>query len=258
MGSMANDKPHEVRIEGRREERLALALPVRVLGYDAEGNSWQELTETADLSSNGLSLIVHRPVFRGQVLRLALPMPKTLRTFDAEEPAYRVYAIVRSAVVKEGACRVGAMFYGKQPPRGYTENPGARFLLPSDMTPDPARPAEAAPPVRPEEEANPDPYGRRGTPRFDIFVDFMMELVDEWGAVLQEERTVAENISKGGARLRTARKLTEGDVIVLKEVNGGFEARAQVRGFKVGPDGIRRLHVMFLDGKTPDHLVRTR
>jgi hypothetical protein len=243
------------RPDNRREERLSVSLPVRVLGYDPDGAVWQELTETDDLSAGGTSFRVKRPVFKGQVLRLALPMPKRLRRFDPEEPAYRVYGLVREAVLEGGICRVGVMFYGKEPPAGYEQNPSARFRLPSDL--DEVRPA--APRAYREQEAEkPDPYGRRESERFDIFVDFFMELVDEWGAVLQEERTVAENISKGGARLLTSRDLAKGDVIVLHEVGGSFETRAEIKELNVGKDGIRRLNVRFLDGRSPDHLVRRR
>jgi hypothetical protein len=240
------------RADNRREDRLPVSLPVRVLGYDADGTSWQELTETDDLAAGGCSFRVKRPVFRGQVLRLALPMPKRLRRFDPEEPAYRVYGIVRDAILEAGICRIGVMFYGKEPPSGFEGNPSARFRLPSDEDERPAAPR----PVQ-EEDEKPDPYGRRSSERFDIFVDFFMELVDEWGAVLQEERTVADNISKGGARVLTSRDLAKGDVIVLHEVGGVFESRAEVKDLHVGKDGIRRLNVRFLDG-SPEHLVRRR
>jgi hypothetical protein len=240
------------RSDNRREERLPVSLPVRVLGYEADGTGWQELTETEDLSSGGTAFRVKRPVFRGQILRLALPMPKRLRSFDTDEAAYRVYAIVRGADVDAGICRVGVMFYGKEPPAGFETNRTARVRLPSD--------ADEAPRLAPrrKEEHTPDPYGRRGAERFDIFVDFFMELVDEWGTVLQEERTVAENIGLGGARLLTASELSRGDVVMLHEVGGSFETRAEVRDLHVGKDGIRRLSVRFLDGRSPDHLVRRR
>jgi hypothetical protein len=56
----------------------------------------------------------------------------------------------------------------------------------------------------------------------------------------------------------TARDLAKGDVIVLHEVGGNFETRAEVRELNLGKDGIRRLNVRFLDGRSPDHLVRRR
>jgi len=240
--------------DNRREGRLPVSLPVRVMGYEADATSWQELTETDDLSEAGLSFKLRRPIFKGQVLRVALPMPKRLRWFDKQEPAYRIYAIVREAVLDAGVCRVGVMFYGKEPPAGFEENPAARFRLPSDAKE--TRPSPRVP-QRPEEE-KPDAYGRRAAERFDIFVEFLMERVDEWGAVLQQERTVAENISKGGARLLSAKDVLQGEIVVLREIGGPFEARAEVRDTKLGKDGIRRLRVRFLDGRSPSHLVRRR
>ena len=245
--------------DGRRQERLRQSLPIRVLGYDEDGQSWQELTATEDVSEGGASFMVPRPVYKGQVVRVALPMPKLLRQFDHDQAAYRVYAIVRTANLENGACRVGVKFLGKSPPRGFEENPSARFLLPTDVPQgEPIKPIPPPPRAEAPPEAQPDPYGRRAHPRFDIFVEFTVELVDEFGAVLEEERTVAENISKGGARLMTAGPFTKGEVIVLHEVGGSFEARAEVREVRMATDSVRRLHVRFLDGRSPEHLVRPR
>jgi hypothetical protein len=240
---------------GRRDERLGIQLPLQVLGYDPEGASWQEETETDDVSEGGLAFHMRRPIFRGQCLRVALPMPRGLRRFDVDEPLYRAYAIVRSAVLEAGSCRVGAMIFGKDPPRGYVDNPAARFLLPTDERD--GKVPHAAPPRREaaREVEAPDPLGRRAHERFDIFVEFVIEQVDEWGAVLREERTVAENISRGGARILTAGPYIKGDVVELHEVKGPFASRAEICEVRSGADGIRRLHVRFLDG-SPDHLVR--
>ena len=53
---------------------------------------------------------------------------------------------------------------------------------------------EAPPPVVPEA---PDGRERRQHPRLNLFVNFTLQQVDEWGVVLQEELTVADNVSKG-------------------------------------------------------------
>jgi hypothetical protein len=250
----------EARPDGRRDERLRQSLPIRVVGYDAERGAWEELTETLDFSEGGAAFTVAQPVFRGQALHLTLPLPKSLRRHDHDQAAYRVWALVRDARSEEGVVRVGVKFFGREPPRGYQENPTARFLLPSDVGQEVL--GREDPPVaarEPEPEAEPpDPWGRRAHPRFDIFVEFAVELIDEWGAVLAEERTVAENISKGGARLRTAGPFAQSDVIVLREVGGQWSTRAEIRYVGQGKDRVRRLHVQFLDGRSPDHLVRTR
>jgi hypothetical protein len=77
------------------------------------------------------------------------------------------------------------------------------------------------------------------------------------GTVLQEERTVAENMGRGGARVFTMMaSLVPGDIVHLEHVDGPFKTRAEVRGSYVGRDNIRRLNLHFLDSPAPDYLVR--
>jgi serine/threonine protein kinase len=99
---------------------------------------------------------------------------------------------------------------------------------------------------------------RRQTGRLDIFVNLVVRRVGTLGTVLQEERTIAENIGRGGARVLTGMTtVTIGDVVHLAEVGGDFKTRAEVRNAYTGKDNIRRLNLRFLDGSAPDRLVRT-
>ena len=71
-----------------------------------------------------------------------------------------------------------------------------------------------------------------------------------------EERTITENISRGGARIKTAQThLAEGDRLGFEEIDGPFRARAEVRGSRAFDDGIHRLHLKFLDHAAPARLV---
>jgi serine/threonine protein kinase len=116
--------------------------------------------------------------------------------------------------------------------------------------------APAAPP--PEPEPSHPPPERRTTGRLEIFVNLMMRRVGTLGTVLQEERTIAENIGRGGARvLTTMSSLVPGDLIQLEEIGGGFKTRAEVRGAYVGKDNVRRLNLRFVDAQAPDRLVYT-
>ena len=85
-----------------------------------------------------------------------------------------------------------------------------------------------SPPALPPTDAAPDE--RRAHPRSEVFVNFTIQLVDEWGVVLQEELTVADNVSRSGARVMTTLSFQVGDVVLLQEAGGGFATRAQVRG----------------------------
>ncbi len=100
------------------------------------------------------------------------------------------------------------------------------------------------------------PHDRRGSPRVELFVNFTLELVDEWGAVLQEELTVADNVSRGGARVMTSLGFQEGDILLLQEAGGGFATRAEVRGVTKVQPAVDRLHLRFLDRQAPDRLLR--
>jgi predicted Ser/Thr protein kinase len=133
---------------------------------------------------------------------------------------------------------------------------GAPPPLPAAGAPTPALGAVTTP-LRDSDPAVPF-RDRRQTGRLDIFVNLIVRRVGTLGTVLQEERTIAENIGRGGARVLTGMvSVAAGDVLHLEEVGGDFRTRAEVRNAYVGKDNIRRLNLRFLDGPAPDRLVRT-
>lgn len=244
--------------ERRREDRVSMTLPIAVQGYASNGTAWEETSTTRDASIGGLSFMTQNALVKGQVLHLALPLPRNFRQYDHTTPSYYVYAIVRDVLVDDAGSRIGVMFFGKDPPRGFDRTPGARFLLPSDIAPEALpEPPAPAPSLRVTERKpqTADPLGHRQHERFDIFVNFELEQADEWGVILVAERTVAENVSLGGTRCLTNIAFHKGDVLTMREIDGRFEARARVVNTYVGSDRIRRVNLKFLDG-SPTHLVR--
>lgn len=332
--------------ERRKTLRQNLAIPLRVQGFLADGTTWEEITTTVDVSSAGACFPLGHEAELGQVMLLSLALPKRMRQYDLVDATYRVYALVRGVRRRVDQPRVGVMFFGKYPPRGFQERPAARYLLPSDSivnapapqglragdTPYPGTPAAGAaeadsdaneapsldtlvgaptgsPPEvglpsgggshRPVRAPLPDesgqgytppaltapstipkgragvppapvpgaptpefqpthevPKDRRGAPRMELFVNFTIQLVDEWGAVLQEELTVADNVSKGGARVMTSLGFQVGEILLLQEAGGGFATRAEVRGITKVQLTVDRLHLRFLDRHAPDRLLR--
>jgi PilZ domain len=336
--------------ERRKSLRQNLAIPVRVQGFLADGATWEEITTTVDVSPGGACFSLGHEAELGQLLLLSLALPRRMRQFDLDEPSYRVYTLVRGVRRRPDQLRVGVMFFGKLPPRGFHERPGARYLLPSDSivnapaphglrpgdtpfagTPvvgtaavreSPAededempsldtlvgapaasppeaetppgggsrRPLRAPPPEDYEGDFTPPPMAalstipkgragvppapvpgtptpsfqpsrevpedRRGSPRVELFVNFTIQLVDEWGAVLQEELTVADNVSKGGARVMTSLSFQAGEVVLLQEAGGGFATRAEVRAITKVQPTVDRLHLRFLDREAPERLLR--
>jgi serine/threonine protein kinase len=117
-------------------------------------------------------------------------------------------------------------------------------------------PTEDPPPTE-APEASP-PSERRTTGRLEIHVNLMTRRVSPLGTVLQEEHTIAENISRGGARvLTTMSSLVVGDLIQIEEIGGSFKTRAEVRGTYLGKDNVRRLNLRFADAEAPARLWRT-
>jgi hypothetical protein len=100
------------------------------------------------------------------------------------------------------------------------------------------------------------PSDRRGAGRIELFVNFTIQLVDEWGAVLQEELTVADNVSRGGARVMTSLRFEPGEILLLQEAGGGFATRAEIRGITNVQAAVDRLHLRFVDRQAPDRLLR--
>jgi PilZ domain-containing protein len=236
----------------RKEERVTLLLPVQVRTFAPDGAPLREEALMQDVSAGGMAFRSHLPLRKGQVVQLDGPVPRTLRQFGRDSDSYSVFAIVRNILVDDEGSRVGVMFFGKEPPRGYDRNPSARYLLPSDLQADRQR---AKRPV-PEPEPPVDAAGKRRHERFDVSVDLDLFLVDQWGALLDEERTVTENLSLGGARVLTGRAFAVGDVIVVREVGGPFKARAQVVSSFLGANQVRRLNLKFLDSSGTGHLVK--
>ncbi len=122
----------EQQIPKRIRERLELKLPIRVRCREAVGVEWTEITRLIDVTPFGAGFTLKRPIEKGRLLHMTIPMPRQLRVFDHVEDQYRVWALVR--YVKPAAApgnniplfEVGVAFIGKHPPRSYEENPARR------------------------------------------------------------------------------------------------------------------------------------
>ncbi|MCU0242534.1 MAG: protein kinase [Vicinamibacteria bacterium] len=97
---------------------------------------------------------------------------------------------------------------------------------------------------------------RRVSSRFDISIEMRLRKVGTGNILLFDERTVTDNISHHGARVKTARtELAVGDTISVHEVGGSFHSRSRVRSVFTGHDSVRRLCLEFLDSTAPPRLV---
>ena len=232
---MANPQPAGK--NRRQDARMTLPLPVRVQGFKADGSSWEEMSTLENVSASGAAFQVRHMASKGHVFLISVPLPKRFRRYDLNEASYRTYVLVRHVESNPTGFRVGVMFLGKTPPRGFEKNTGDLYFLPTDTPP-----ASSA-------------KDRRRWQRIDIFVNLRLRRLDPHGDGPQEERTIAENIGRGGARVLTSMAVDKGETLMLEEVDGGFRTRAEVRNLYIGPDSIPRLNLQFLDGEAPERLV---
>src|SRR6185312_10705408 len=127
---MAEQRPWK-----RIRERLELQLPVRVRCRETADLEWTEVTRLSDVTPFGAGFALKRPVEKGRLLHMTIPMPRQLRVFDHVEDQYRVWALVR--YIKQFPAKpntppqfeVGVAFIGKRAPKSYEEDPSKRYEI---------------------------------------------------------------------------------------------------------------------------------
>lgn len=209
----------------RRDARFPLELPIQVRsGYDRVQTPQAAFATTADASASGISLILPQPLSVGQIVRVELLAPVARAgPYRLGGRATSAYAVVRNVQAQASGHRIGVKFFD--------------FLGRDEPVPRP----------RPEE--------RRRHPRFAIPVHFIVQQSSGERATLQEGLSVAEDVSRGGAQLAACFRLRKGDIVLIRETEGDFETRAEVTDSTLHADGLARLHVKFLDGHCPEHVV---
>jgi hypothetical protein len=238
--------------ENRRIQRISLPLPVRVEVKVDAAAAWNEITRLKDVSAFGAGFSLKRPVKRGRIILMTIPMPRQLRSFDYSEPQYRVWGVIRRCIsvgtTDKPEYSVGVAFTGKAPPSGYLERPSMLY----DITQ--REDAEGFWHLQPADLMADDrhvPKELRKQTRFFIPEPLTIEKVDEAGTVLESESTVSENISLGGASVFTSMKATNGSFVRVTSDRFSVTILSVIRSQRVGGDGIRRLHLEFVDRLFP-------
>ena len=213
----------------RRCSRLKLLMPVMVVGYGSNGERWQEVGKTTDVSRMGVGLMISKRVQHGLVLHLTLPMPTKLRSHGYSEPGYSVYAIVRRVEpASEGTRIVGLEFLSENPPAGYLKQPWASFKTERWQGPD-----------------------RRREIRSAHSETVTIEYLDDSMQKIRRESAVTENVSPGGTRLKLGRPAAEADLLRVTNSDNSFSSLAIVRNRYLGKDGFERLCLKFIEMQWP-------
>ena len=236
----------------RRIQRYALALPTRVEVKVDQKFAWNEITRLEDISAFGAAFRLKRPVKRGRLMMISLPMPRQLRCYDYLEPQYRIWGIVRRCLSVSDASggqsyAVGIAFIGKNPPQAYLDNPSKLYDISEREDGGLWQLTELE--DMPDESDLP-PYLRRHT-RFAIPETLLVEMLDENGDVAASETTVTENLSLGGASIFTSFNVEPGSFVRVRSERLDLSIISIVRGKRAGEDGIVRLHIEFIDHLFP-------
>ena len=233
----------------RIRDRLELKLPVRIRCRETVDVEWTEVTRLIDVNPFGAGFTLKRPVEKGRLLHMTIPMPRQLRVFDHVEDQYRVWALVRyfkPLAPPEGKApvfEVGVAFIGKQPPRSYEANPSQRYEV-GPTTGELSTLEEWLPTELPSKD-------HRAVTRHNIPVDMLIETFNDKGDIEFSEQTVTENISQKGAAIYTTLNLAVGRLIRLSSEQYKLSVYAAVRGASMGPAGVPRMHVEFVDREWP-------
>lgn len=214
--------------------------------------SWSEITRLEDISAFGAGFRLKRPVKRGRLLVMSVPMPRQLRCYDYLEPQYRIWGLVRRCIPVGNASvadayGIGVAFIGKNPPGSFVDNPSKLYDLANREDGGLWQLVEAE--KAPDESDLPGDL-RRHT-RFAIPESLLLEMLDENGDVAASEVSVTENISLGGASVFTSFNVEPGSFLRVRSDRHDLSIISIVRGKRLGDDGIIRLHLEFIDHMFP-------
>jgi len=238
--------------EDRRIQRIGLALPIRIEGKVSPEVAWSEITRLQDVSAFGAGFNLNRPVKRGRLVALTMPMPRQLRCYDYMEPQYRIWGLVRRCIGIKNAINtvqyaIGVAFIGKHPPLSYRDDPAKLYEITQLEEKGFWHIVEA--PDKPDEKDLPKELRRHS--RYQIPVNVLLEILDEEGNVIEAEMTVTENVSLGGASVFTSLHADVGSFIRVSSEQYNTTIISVVRGKRLGTDSIPRLHVEFIDHYFP-------
>ena len=230
--------------QNRRIQRLPLPLPIRVeVRVDLE-TTWNEISRLSDVSAFGAGFVTKRPIKRGRLVLLTIPMPRQLRAYDFSEPQYRIWAVVRRCIsvgrsTENPEYSIGVGFIGKTPPDAYVKDPSMFFDIGHrEGGGDGFWHVGIADLLADDSDL---PVEIRKQTRFHIPESLRLERIDPLGNVLESETTVTENISLGGAAVFTSLNARPGTFLRVSSDRFSVTILSVVRGSRVGQDGITRL-----------------
>lgn len=242
------------RKQRRLRERLEIRLPARVHCRESEDHGWVEKTQLIDITPFGARLRVAHPTEPGRLLHLTMPLPSQLRCFDYTDEQYNVWSLVRHARPLESEAdglprfEIGVAFIGKHSPLSFETNPAQRFEIISA----PVENNLWGITERPDMEALRESLSeRRAETRQSVNADVVVEVYEMEGKLSASESARTENISRRGMCVITELDLARGRYVRIRSAHHQISVIAAVRRLRRGTDGLKRLHLEFIDQPWP-------
>ncbi len=228
----------------RIRARLPLKLPIWVFYRESVDYEWTEKSRLVDVSQFGAGFTLPRPVDVGRLMRVMIPLPYQLRSFDHFKTLYSVWALVRhvSLVTQQPTLfRVGVAFVGKDAPPSYLEEPARRYVLLPMKSDQPSLWRITRLPLA----------QKRREPRLNIPLEVVVETLDQNGKPSMREHTVTEAISRLGICVPTSLDGGPGRMLKITSVTDRVSRFATVRSREIKSDGVARLGLEFVGDHWP-------
>ena len=80
--------------ERRRQKRVDVNIPIRVKWTDGQGNRYEEVTRSINVSADGAMFLLKDQLKMGTVLELSLPLPKQMQKGVSPNTVYEAMGLV--------------------------------------------------------------------------------------------------------------------------------------------------------------------
>lgn len=211
------------------------------------GRTLTEATRLLSVDLRGATIELSRPATPGQLIHLLLSAPGSGPQTCADVNMWAlVWGTARVPTAATPLYTVSLIFCGTDIPRSFAENPeeGYAYVVEEDER----FRVQSRPAGKAGEAGGAE---RRRESRIHLPVEVVTELLDEAGEVAAREIAITENISRGGAAVRTMLLAEAGSRVRLTCEQYSLTINCVVRRNTTGPDLIPRMHLEFLDGHWP-------
>lgn len=205
---------------------------------------WKEIADVETYSASGASIHLRRECRVGTLISLKMALPSHLRFHDHDRQLYRIWGLVqhcqRLSGLNNDGYHVGVVFIGGGPPESYAENPARTYRICGMDTSGfwCVEPAAAE-------------FKTRREIRYWTEIELYLALLNNKKEPLAGERTVTENISRGGAAVISKMSISVGDKVKFISAEYDFSGLAVVCDRRERRGGKSSLHLQFVDAKFP-------